>query len=88
MARMELNCEMNGAVSGAELPETFLALGLACAAGRDGQPDMIEAHKWLNIAAMRGSREAIARRAELACEMQAAEIAAAQRAAREWLRLH
>lgn len=87
MARMDTSFEMGGA-SSTQAPESYLALGLACAAGRDGLPDMIEAHKWLNIAAARGCREAIARRAELACEMQAAEIAAAQRAAREWLRLH
>lgn len=88
MARMDMNLDNDGAVAGADLPQAFLTMGLACAAGRDGQPDLVEAHKWLNIAAIRGCREAVARRAELACEMQAAEIAAAQRAAREWLRLH
>ncbi|MGL4324153.1 MAG: hypothetical protein ACRCTD_08930 [Beijerinckiaceae bacterium] len=83
-----MSLEASAAVSGMAPADAFLALGLACAAGRDGTPDLVEAHKWLNIAAMRGCREAIARRAELACEMQAAEIANAQRAAREWLRLH
>ncbi|MGL5735012.1 MAG: sel1 repeat family protein [Beijerinckiaceae bacterium] len=87
MARMEFSHDQ-ASVSGAAPADAYLTLGLACAAGRDGAPDLVEAHKWLNIAAMRGCREAIARRAELACEMQEAQIAAAQRAAREWLRLH
>jgi TPR repeat protein len=48
----------------------------------------IEAHKWFNIAAMRGNAEAALMRQELATEMTPAEIAGAQRAAREWLTLH
>lgn len=68
--------------------EAYLALGMASISGRDGAPDRIEAHKWFNIAAVRGCREAIARRGEVAAEMTAEEIAEAQRAARQWLTLH
>ena len=50
--------------------------------------DLVEAHKWFNIAAVRGNREAIRLRQEIAAEMSAAEISAAQRAARDWLALH
>lgn len=50
--------------------------------------DRIAAHKWFNLAAARGNRKAIDHRREIAAEMSAMEIAAAQRAAREWLRMH
>jgi uncharacterized protein len=66
----------------------LFALGLECATGRTGKLDLVSAHKWFNIAAVRGDREAVRMRAEVACEMSAMEIAAAQRAAREWLGVH
>jgi uncharacterized protein len=49
--------------------------------------DLIEAHKWFNLAAMSGSTAAQACRAEVAEDMTAAEIAAAQKAARAWLQV-
>jgi uncharacterized protein len=60
-------------------------LGVMYSAGREVAVDRVTAHKWLNIAAMRGCREAVTLRSELAVEMTAAEIAAAQREARLWL---
>ncbi len=66
----------------------LFALGLECATGRSGRLDLVSAHKWFNIAAVRGDREAVRMRAEVACEMSPMEIAAAQRAAREWLSVH
>ena len=66
-------------------------LGLIYSAGEDGASDYIEAHKWLNLAALMGNEAAKTIRAELSQEMTEGEIAAAQRAAREWLskrRLH
>jgi uncharacterized protein len=51
----------------------------------DGVPvDLVAAHKWFNLAAMRGNREAVRLRREIAAEMSQSEIAAAQRAARDW----
>jgi uncharacterized protein len=50
--------------------------------------DLIAAHKWFNLAAMRGNREAARLRREIAAEMSPDEIAAAQRAARDWLTTH
>jgi hypothetical protein len=62
-----------------------LAMSYACA----GTPaERVEAHKWFNIAAARGNSDAVRLRREIAAEMSNAEIAAAQRAAREWLTLH
>lgn len=61
-------------------------LGLAYAVGDHGlDVDLIEAHKWFNLAALNGFDSAQEDRAEVAAEMSAPEIAAAQRAARDWL---
>jgi len=48
----------------------------------------VSAHKCFNIAAMHGNKDAIRLRNEVAAEMSASEIAAAQRAARAWLTRH
>jgi hypothetical protein len=50
--------------------------------------ERVEAHKWFNISAARGNTDAARLRREIAAEMSPSEIAAAQRAAREWLTLH
>lgn len=63
-------------------------LGVNYACGRSVETDLVEAHKWFNIAALRGHAEAAIRRQELAFEMATAEVAAAQRRAREWLSRH
>lgn len=61
-------------------------LGIAYSCGTGGlNVDMIEAHKWFNLAALGGSEEAQAQRAEIAEEMTAREIAEAQRQARAWI---
>ena len=62
-------------------------MGLDCAAGRTGAADLVSAHKWFNLAAMKGNTEAARYRKEISGEMTAADIATAQRLAREWLRL-
>lgn len=62
-------------------------LGVAFSTGSHGCTcDLIEAHKWFNIAAARGHEEATWCRADISEEMTAREIAEAQRRAREWLR--
>jgi len=61
-------------------------LGVAYSTGSQGaECDLIEAHKWFNIAAAKGHEEAAWCRADIADEMTAREIAEAQRRAREWL---
>ncbi|MFN3990986.1 MAG: SEL1-like repeat protein [Erythrobacter sp.] len=61
-------------------------LGVAFSTGSGGAPcDLIEAHKWFNLAAARGHEEAAHCRADIADEMTAREIAEAQRRAREFL---
>ncbi|MFZ1742525.1 MAG: hypothetical protein WAT93_06700 [Pontixanthobacter sp.] len=62
-------------------------LGVAFSTGSHGAPcDLIEAHKWFNLAATKGNEEAAWCRADISDEMTAREIAEAQRRAREWLR--
>ena len=66
----------------------YFDLGVAYSTGSHGAPcDLVEAHKWFNLAAVAGHDEAAHCRAEVADEMTAREIAEAQRRAREWLRL-
>ena len=67
-------------------PETLYELGVAYSTGSDGiEVDLIEAHKWFNLAALNGDIRAQHCRAEIAEEMTAREIAEAQRQARAWL---
>jgi uncharacterized protein len=68
--------------------EQFLQLGLMCSTGETAPADLVAAHKWFNIAGMRGNGEAVRHRCAIASEMSSAEIAAAQRAARAWLTRH
>jgi uncharacterized protein len=64
----------------------FYELGVAYSTGSGGVGvDLIEAHKWFNLAALNGSVQAQECRAEIADEMTAREIAEAQRQARAWL---
>jgi uncharacterized protein len=60
-------------------------LGLSHATGIGADVDYVEAHKWFNIAALRGDGEAKVRRQELTAMMTQSQVSAAQRAAREWL---
>jgi TPR repeat protein len=67
-------------------PEAFYELGVAYSTGTAGiEVDLIEAHKWFNLAALNGSSRGQECRAEIAEEMTAREIAEAQRQARAWL---
>ena len=68
--------------------EQLFDLGVLYATGRDVEQDLVAAHKWFNLAAVSGYREAAFHRQQIAVEMSAKDIADAQRAAREWLRLH
>ena len=66
--------------------EALYELGVAYSTGSSGTDvDLVEAHKWFNLAALNGSRRAQECRAEIAEEMTAREIAEAQRQARAWL---
>jgi uncharacterized protein len=64
----------------------YYDLGVAFSTGSHGVAcDLIEAHKWFNLAAAQGHEEAAWCRADISDEMDAREIAEAQRRARQWL---
>ncbi len=68
--------------------EECFALGMNYSAGVDVTVDLVAAHKWFNIAAMRGHCHAARLRREIAEQMSDREIGTAQRAARDWLKGH
>ncbi len=64
----------------------YYDLGVAYSTGSHGVDcDLIEAHKWFNLAAVSGHGEAQMCRGDISEEMTAREIAEAQRRAREWI---
>jgi TPR repeat protein len=66
--------------------DELFRMGLLYSTGQGGAPlDYVSAHMLFNLAAMRGSLEAKVYRKELSGEMDPAEVAEAQRQAREWL---
>jgi uncharacterized protein len=85
MGRMELAAMENGG-TGEASGDLFFRLGMMYSTGVDVPADYVSAHKWFNLAAMRGNPEAARLRREIAVEMTEADIARAQRAARDWLR--
>lgn len=65
----------------------YYDLGVAFSTGSHGVScDLVEAHKWFNLAAAQGHEAASWCRADISDEMTAREISEAQKAAREWLR--
>ena len=66
-------------------PDALYNLGLAYSTGQGVGVDFIAAHKWFNLAAVKGSEEAKGWRAQISREMNTSQIAEAQRLAREWL---
>ena len=67
-------------------PAAYYDLGVAFSTGTGGvDVDLIQAHKWFNLAALKGVVEAQQCRADVAGEMAREEIAEAQRQARAWL---
>ena len=66
--------------------DALFELGVTYSTGRGGVPvDLIEAHKWFNLAALSGCTRGQQCRAEISIEMTGREIAEAQRQARSWL---
>jgi TPR repeat protein len=68
--------------------DSFFQLGMMYSIGRSVPVDLVSAHKWFNIAALRGNQDATRLRREVADQMSECDIAAAQRAARAWLTAH
>jgi TPR repeat protein len=80
-ARFLINSRLSAALRGDN--DACYDLGVAYSTGTNGaEYDLIEAHKWFNLAAVAGHVAAQAARAEIADDMPARDIAVAQRAAR------
>jgi TPR repeat protein len=68
--------------------DVLFDLGMMFSTGRSGVIDLVAAHKWFNLAALKGRVDAIQLRRELAELMSDADIALAQREARAWMTAH
>ena len=75
-------------VAATAIPDVLFERGLYWASGRSGLVDLVAAHKWFNLAALKGRSDAIALRREVAEQMSDDEIARAQREARAWMSMH
>ena len=72
-------------VQASAIPDVLFERGLYWASGRSGVVNLVAAHKWFNLAALKGRADAIQQRREVAAMMSEVEIAMAQREARAWM---
>ena len=75
-------------VGASAIPDLLFERGMYWASGRSGIVDLVAAHKWFNLAALKGRLDAIPMRREVAELMSETEIATAQREARAWMTMH
>jgi len=75
-------------VQATAIPDVLFERGLYWASGRSGVVNLIAAHKWFNLAALKGRADAVSLRREVAEMMSDVEIATAQREARAWMTAH
>ncbi len=87
MAYADVQMEAPEALLGKDAPaDELYRVGLMYSEGCGVGVDILAAHKWFNLAASRGHREAKLCRQEMAEMMGANDIVKAQRMAREWLK--
>lgn len=88
MPYSDISMESPDAFLTADAPaEELLQMGLVYSTGLGVDEDLVAAHKWFNLAALKGNEDAKMYRKDLADMMSSAEIAQAQKSAREWLQL-
>ena len=75
-------------VEASAIRDVLFERGLYWASGRSGVVNLVAAHKWFNLAALKGRADAIQMRREVAEMMSEFEIAMAQREARAWMTTH
>jgi uncharacterized protein len=80
--------DMATPVDASAIPDVLFERGLYWASGRSGVVNLVAAHKWFNLAALKGRLDAIELRREVAEMMSEVEIALAQREARAWMTGH
>lgn len=86
----ELDAYVAGRLQAAEggRAQALYDLGLLYSTGQGVELDLVQAHKFFNLAAVKGVERAVVDRAEIADELGSTEVAEAQRQAREWLSCH
>ena len=88
MFQGQIDLDAAVAVEATAIPDVLFERGMYWASGRSGIVDLVAAHKWFNLAALKGRVDAIPMRREIAELMSEAEIAMAQREARAWMTMH
>ena len=88
MFQGHIDLDTTAPVDAGTIQDILFERGLYWASGRAGLVDLVAAHKWFNLAALKGHTEAVAMRREVAALMSEAEIVAAQRDARAWMTVH
>ena len=88
MFQGQIDLETAITVQATAIPDVLFERGLYWASGRSGVVNLVAAHKWFNLAALKGRAEAIELRREVAELMSEVEIATAQREARAWIVAH
>lgn len=88
MAHFDAHEADMAAMSGETQADVFRIIGLMYATGRGCDQNLVAAHKWLNIAAIRGCDRSVDLRANLAATMSKQQLAEALRDAREWMTCH
>ncbi|MEO0637111.1 MAG: sel1 repeat family protein [Pseudomonadota bacterium] len=88
MARYDIHTDTVAEMGGTVNAEVLFQMGILASTGRNGEANNVEAHKWFNLAALKGKEEAADYRAEITSEMSADEVRMALKSAREWLKLH
>ncbi len=90
MAYSDMSAEIApefGLVADTATGQELYRVGLAYSEGVGADQDLIEAHKWFNLAVMKGSDEAKICRSEIADLLAKDDIKSALVAARAWLKL-
>jgi uncharacterized protein len=86
-AQFLIESRINDAANGDA--DALFDLGVTYSTGLQGiEIDLVEAHKWFNLAALSGNDRGHECRSEISEDMTAREIAEAQRQARAWLMTH
>jgi hypothetical protein len=83
-----INFDTAEPIDASAIQDVMFERGMHWSSGRSGIVDLVAAHKWFNLAAVKGRIDAIAMRREIAEMMSEGEIASAQRAARDWMMSH
>ena len=87
MAYSDMPMTLDAALETNSTHEELYQVGLAYAEGLGVEADLVMAHKWFNLAALKGSELAKEQRRQMSDQMSSDEIKRAQQSAREWLKL-